>query len=159
MDEMRTSGADADRFTDNALAVLAEANRAAEWLGHEWVGTEHIVLALTERDVDVVTAAFERTGVDRRKVNDAIRGIVASGRAEQPAALKRPFTSRTKTSLDFAAETARTMGQPLIAPEHLLLGVLRERMNIGAQVLGDHGLTVETATQAIEQVRNMGGSL
>jgi ATP-dependent Clp protease ATP-binding subunit ClpC len=147
-----------DRFTDTAVALLADANVAASRLRHEYIGTEHIVLALTERNVDVVTAAFERTGVDPRKVNLDISGIVRSGRANQPADLNRPFTSRTQKSFAFAAESAREMGQPRIAPEHLLLGVLRERMNIGAQVLGDHGLTVERATQAIEEVRIAGES-
>jgi len=158
MDEMSASEMDSDQFTDDALALLAEANREANRLRHEYIGTEHIVLALTERDVDVVTAAFERTGVDRRQVHQSITGIVASGRDGQPSELERPFTSRTKASFAFAAESARTMRQPRIAPEHLLLGVLREGMNIGAQVLSEHGLTVETATQAIEQIRSAEGS-
>jgi ATP-dependent Clp protease ATP-binding subunit ClpC len=144
---------DSDTFTNDALALLAEANREAARLHHEYIGTEHIVLALTDRDVAVVTAALERSGVDRRQVYHSISGIVASGRDTQPPEQKRPFTSRTKTSIAFAADSARTMGHPKIAPEHLLLGLLREKMNIGAQVLHGHGLTVESATQAIEQVR------
>ena len=159
MDEMPTSEMNSDQFTDNAVALLARANRAASRLRHEYIGTEHIVLALTEANVDVVTAALEGIGVDPRKVNEAITGIVTSGRADQPSGLKRPFTSRTRTSFTFAAESARQMGQPRIGPEHLLLGILREQMNIGAQVLGQHGLTLETATRAIEQIRSAGGSL
>ena len=158
MDEMPASEMDSAQFTDDTLAVLAEANREANQLCHEYIGTEHIVLALTDREVGIVTAAFERTGVDRRKVYQTMMGIVKSGRDRQPSELKRPFTSRTKTSLAFAADSARELGQPRIAPEHLLLGVLREGMNIGAQVLGEQGLTVDTATQAIEQVRRADGS-
>jgi ATP-dependent Clp protease ATP-binding subunit ClpC len=157
MHETSASAMDSE-FTDDALALLAEANREAARLRHEYIGTEHIVLALTDRDVDVVTAALERIGVDRRHVHQSISGIVSSGRDPQPPEMKRPFTSRTKSSIAFAAERARAMGQPRIAPEHLLLGLLREKLNIGAQVLHEHGLTVETATQAIEQVRRPDGS-
>jgi ATP-dependent Clp protease ATP-binding subunit ClpC len=145
------------QFTDTTVALIADANRAAGQLGHEHMGIEHIVLAMTARDVDVVTEAFKRAGVDPAKVNQAMTGIVASGRAERPSELARPFSSRTQTSFAFAAESARTMGQPRIAPEHLLLGLLRDRTNIGAQVLADHGFTAERATEAIEQLLRAGG--
>ncbi len=136
------------QFTDAALALLADANRVADRLCHEYIGTEHVVLALTERDIDIVTAVFERTGVDRRKVNQTLTNMVATG-SDQSATLARPYTSRTRRSFAFATDSARDMGQSRVAPEHLLLGILREGRNIGAQVLADQGLTVEAATHAI----------
>ncbi|HTE45052.1 MAG TPA: Clp protease N-terminal domain-containing protein, partial [Gemmatimonadaceae bacterium] len=102
MDEMANVDMSSDQFTDSAVTLLADANRAASRLGHEYIGTEHIVLALTDGNVDVVTAAFERTGVDPRKVHVAISGVVASGRTEQSSELKRPYTARTKTSFALA---------------------------------------------------------
>jgi ATP-dependent Clp protease ATP-binding subunit ClpC len=158
MDDMRAPEMDSTQFTDAALALLADANREANQLRHEYVGIEHIILALTERNVDVVTAALESAGVDPRKLNETINGIVSSGRVDQPLEAKRPFTTRTRKSFTLAAESAREMGQSRIAPEHLLLGILREGIGIGAQVLGDQGLTVEKATRAIEEVRGANGS-
>lgn len=147
-----------EHLDDDTVALLADANRAAGRLRHEYIGTEHIVLALAESNADTLPAAFERAGVDRTKLKRFITAIVTSGRTELPADFKRPLTSRTHKSIALAAESARQMGQQRIGPDHLLLGILHEGMSIGAQVLGECGLTVEAATQAISGAGSGDGS-
>ncbi|HEY9516507.1 MAG TPA: Clp protease N-terminal domain-containing protein, partial [Gemmatimonadaceae bacterium] len=65
----------------------------------------------------------------------------------------RPYTSRTQQAFAFAAASARAAGHAEVGVEHLLVGLLRERKNFGAQVLQHCGLTVD---QAVAHVQRLG---
>ena len=134
-------------FTNHARQLLDDARTEAERLGHEYIGTEHVVLALT-RDADGANV-LTRFGVDRERVRTTIEGIVQSGKAPLPRAATRPYTSRTRQAVGLAVECAETAGRTAVDVEHLVVGLLREQMNVGAQVLQDHGLTVERAESAV----------
>jgi len=136
-------------FTDHARQLLAAAQMEAERLRHEYIGTEHVVLALT-RDGDGATV-LTRLGLDREQVRASLEGIVTSGQATLPRAAERPYTSRTRQAVSLAVECAETAGRKAVGVEHLVVGLLRERLNLGAQVLQEHGLTVEQAETVVRQ--------
>jgi ATP-dependent Clp protease ATP-binding subunit ClpC len=138
------------QFTDSARQLLDEARDESDRLHHEYIGPEHVVFALARQPDDAVLA---RLGIDPEQVRAALERIILPGKTAPPAGMPRPFTWRIKRSLDFAVECARTIGHDHVGVEHLVVGLMRERMNIGAQVLQELGLTPERAD---EEVRRFG---
>jgi ATP-dependent Clp protease ATP-binding subunit ClpC len=125
------------------LQLIADAKDESARLRHEYIGTEHLVLALSRQAGDV--APLPALAVDPQRVCTRISEIIQRGSIALRPDLERPFTSRTKSALALAAESARQLGHTHLGVAHLLVGLMRERMNIGAQVLADEGLTVERA--------------
>ncbi len=138
-------------FTDAGRLLLAGAQAAAGRLRHEYVGTEHVVLAMTQ-DANA-TALLTRCGLDGEQVRAALEAVVGTGRATLPPGTERPYTSRTRQAFGLALENAGAHGHDAVGIEHLLVGLLGERLNIGAQVLQQYGLSAE---QAAAEVRHRG---
>jgi ATP-dependent Clp protease ATP-binding subunit ClpC len=136
-------------FTDSARQLLAGAGAEAERLGHEFIGTEHVALAMTQ-DAEAL-ALLRQLGVDGERARTAIEGIVRTGRAALPPGAERPYTSRTRQAFGLAAESARAHGSAAVGTGHLLVGLLRERKHIGAQVLQEQGLSAERAAAAMQR--------
>jgi ATP-dependent Clp protease ATP-binding subunit ClpC len=136
-------------FTDDARRLLADARAESDRLRHEFVGTEHVVLALTRGSVG--TALLARFGVDPEQVRASLDGILTPGHAALPPGAERPYTSRTRQSFGLAAASAEAHGHAGVGVAHVVLGLLRERMNLGAQVLQQHGLSQEHAAAAVER--------
>jgi ATP-dependent Clp protease ATP-binding subunit ClpC len=131
-------------FSDAAGRLLAAARGEADRLGHEYVGTEHVVLALT-RDADGASL-LPRLGVEPERVRAALEAIVGPAHGAPPRGAEVRYTSRTRQAFALAAERAQAQGRARVGVEHLVVGLLGERMSIGAQVLQEHGLSVEQAT-------------
>jgi ATP-dependent Clp protease ATP-binding subunit ClpC len=136
-------------FTDSARQLLAGAGAEANRLGHEFIGTEHVVLAMTQ-DAEALVL-LRQLGLDGERVRTSIEAIVRTARAALPPGAERPYTSRTRKAFGLAAESAGTHGSAAVGTEHLLVGLLRERLNIGAQVLQQQGLSVERAGAAVQR--------
>jgi ATP-dependent Clp protease ATP-binding subunit ClpC len=147
----RPEARDADDlpFTEAARRLLSSARAESDRLRHEYIGTEHVVLALAQ-DADT-NAVLTRLGVDREQVRASLDSIVRPGQATLPHGAERPYTSKTQQAFAFAAECARSHGHTGVGVEHLVLGLLRQRVNLGAGVLQQHGLTVEQAAAEVEK--------
>ena len=147
-------------FTDAARELLAGARAEADRLRHEYIGTEHVVLAMTQfPEAEALLAHF---GLDGAQVRSTLDAIVTPPRAALPSGLpssaERPYTSRTRQAFGFALESAAAHGHPAVGVEHIVVGLLRERENIGAQVLQEYGLSVDRAADAVRQRRDGGGT-
>lgn len=127
----------------NVRQLIADADQEAVRLDHEFIGTEHLVLALSNQPGD--RGLLPLLSIDPRLIATTIAGIIQRGKRSPGPAVERPFTSRTKKAFALAAETARELGHQDVDVPDVLVGLLRERLNIGAQVLADHGLTFERA--------------
>jgi ATP-dependent Clp protease ATP-binding subunit ClpC len=125
------------------LQLIADAKNESAQLQHEYVGTEHLVLALSRQTGDA--APLPALAVDSQRVHALISKIIQRGTVALRPDLERPLTSRTMSALSFAAESARELGHTHTGVAHRLVGLMRERMNIGAQVLAEEGLTMERA--------------
>ena len=132
-------------FTERVRKVLAQARTEAGMLHHEYVGTEHILLAIAREREGVASAVIENLDVDSAQIVDRVLGIVKSGTPNKPVATDLPYTSRAKKVLELSMSEARAMSHSYVGTEHLLLGVIAESKGIGAQVLLDFGLTIEKA--------------
>lgn len=143
---------DAPRVTVRVEQILAVANGEAARLHHEYIGTEHILLALSSDPQGVAVAALKNLGVDLNEVRACVERTVKRGPPGAPPLATRPFTSRTKRALDLAASAAREMGHSYLGTEHLLLGLLDEAKNIAAQVIWSLGVRPDQARAEIARL-------
>jgi ATP-dependent Clp protease ATP-binding subunit ClpA len=157
-------------FTERVRRVLSRAREEAVALRHEYVGTEHILLALLEGG-GVAQATIENLGVHTADVRKKIIDTVVPGRADSistvgtsagileaiadtifPRGPDLPYTSRAKKVLELAMTEARTLSHSYVGTEHVLLGVMREARGIGAQVLASFGLSVQGVRDEVLRV-------
>ena len=132
-------------FTEPTRKVLALSRQEAHRLGHEYVGTEHLLLGLLRESESVAIAALRALNIDL----EAIRGVIEKAAhpgthaADKFGAL--PYTSRAKKSLELAMAEAKEFGRAdHVGPEHILIGLLREEKGIAGQVLADAGVALPT---------------
>jgi DNA-binding transcriptional regulator YhcF (GntR family) len=126
-------------FTDPVRQVLAMAREEGIRLGHDYVGTEHILLALL-REGEGVAAAVLRDVAGREEIAQRVLENVRRGRATV-ALGELPYTSRAKKVLEFAMAAARQLDHSYVGTEHILLGLIREDKGIAAQALQSFGFT------------------
>lgn len=144
-----------NRFTERARKILILAKEEARRLNHDYIGTEHILLALVSEREGVAAAVLQNLGVDLTLVRKETEKLVQPGGQTQIVG-DLPFTPRAKKVLELSAEEARGMGHNYVGTEHLLLGLLREGEGIASQVLLNLGLDINTTKKAIVEL--LGGS-
>jgi ATP-dependent Clp protease ATP-binding subunit ClpA len=130
-------------FTERVRKVLSMSREEAMDLGHEYVGTEHILLGLT-RDEGVASTVLANLGIDADALRNRVLEIVRRG-TKEPGVADLPYTSRAKKTLELAMAEAKRLHHAYVGTEHLLLGLLAEEKGIAAQVLIDAGCTLERA--------------
>lgn len=125
-------------FDQDARGLIDAAHRHARELRHRYLGTEHLLLALTG-DPGLAGTTLARLGVDAAAVGQGIRRLVGEGHSSATAALG--ISPRTKRVLENAGHEARRLGHrcPTAAPEHVLLAISAHRDAVGAQILRDLG--------------------
>ncbi|AEE97523.1 MAG: ATP-dependent Clp protease ATP-binding subunit ClpC [Clostridiales bacterium] len=130
-------------FTEDATAVLQQAYEEARQLGHNYLGTEHLLLALLSPDAGI----DEFVDLDKNTVRNEIERL--AGKGSKDAGKNIEMTPHAKMALEEALRAAREMGDELVEPVHLLLGIIREGEGLGARLLRDHNVTVESLMQKI----------
>src|ERR1700744_831524 len=143
-----------ERFTDRARKVMALANQEAQRFNHEYIGTEHILLGLVKEGSGVGANVLKNLDVDLRKVRLEVEKLVKSG-PDMVTMGKLPQTPRAKKVIEYAIEEARNIWHNYVGTEHLLLGLLREKDGVAAQVLMNLGLKLE---EVREEVLNLLGA-
>jgi ATP-dependent Clp protease ATP-binding subunit ClpA len=122
-----------ERFTDRARRVVVLSQEEARLLGHDYIGTEHILLGLVREGDGVAAQVLEALGVDLANVRRKVEEIIGE-RVERPSG-HIPFTPRSKKVLELSLREALQLGHNYIGTEHLLLGLVREGEGVAAQVL------------------------
>jgi len=122
-----------ERFTDLARQVVVNAQESARDLGHNYIGTEHLLLGLCMLDQGVGPEVLADLGVQRDKVKAEVERIIGRGPSEPSRQI--PFTPRTKKVLELALKESRKLKHNYIGTEHILLGMIREGEGVAAQVL------------------------
>lgn len=145
---------DGYNFTERVRKVLAMAREEAARLHHEYVGIEHMLLAIAREGEGVASAVLQNLSVDRDAIIALIEDTVKRGKATAAVGPDLPYTSRGKKVLELAMSEARSFSHSYVGTEHLLLGVLAEEKGIGAQVLNELGLTLQKARE--ETLRLLG---
>ncbi len=131
-------------FSERTRRTLACAREEALELHYEYVGTEHILLALLRDGESVAAAVLRARSVDAEQTRQAVLGTLKKGRSTSGGA-DLPYTSRGKKTLELAMSQAREWRHDYVGPEHLLIGLLREKNGIGGQALLNAGITLDAA--------------
>src|SRR5437016_4863360 len=129
------------------------ANQEAQRFNNEYIGTEHILLGLVKEGSGVAANVLKNLDIDLRKVRLEVEKLVKSG-PDMVTMGKLPQTPRAKKVIEYAIEEARNLGHNYVGTEHLLLGLLREKDGVAAQVLMNLGLKLE---EVREEVLNLLG--
>lgn len=179
-----------ERFTDSARGCVARAQEEARGLGHDYIGTEHVLAALACEERGVGGQVLHTLGLTADEIRTDIAAIIGVGtspkldpdalaslgidldevrrRVEEtfgPGALDRalggqpqssghvPFTPRAKKGLELALKEAVRRGDNCIGSEHLLIGAARVEGGVAARILGQHGLTCDRISSAVDEAR------
>jgi ATP-dependent Clp protease ATP-binding subunit ClpA len=136
-----------ERFTDRARRVVVLAQEEARMLEHDYIGTEHLLLALIHEGEGVAAQALRVLDVDLDTLRREVEALV--GRGQQPTPGHIPFTPRAKKVLELALRESVQLGHAYIGTEHLLLGLVREGEGPAAQVLQQRGVELNTVRQEV----------
>jgi ATP-dependent Clp protease ATP-binding subunit ClpC len=136
-----------ERFTDRARRVVVLAQEEARMLEHNYIGTEHLLLALIHEGEGVAAKALRALDVDLDTLRREVEALV--GRGQQPPKGHIPFTPRAKKVLELALRESVQLGHDYIGTEHLLLGIVREGEGPAAQVLQQRGIELNTVRQEV----------
>jgi ATP-dependent Clp protease ATP-binding subunit ClpA len=139
-----------ERFTERGRRVMVLAQEEARLLGHNFIGTEHLLLGIIHEGEGVAAQVLERLGISlesvRAKVEETM-GAPATAAGGAP-----PFTPRAKRVLELSLREALQLGHNYIGTEHILLGIIREGEGVGAHVLVDLGADLPTVRQQVVQL-------
>ena len=124
-----------ERFTERARVVISQSEGEAHRLGHGFVGTEHILLALVGVTEGLGMRVLEEAGISKAMVEEKILALIKRGSASEQGTL--PFTPRAKAVLRRAEEEALRLGHNYVGTEHLLLGLVGDENSVAAKVLVD----------------------
>jgi ATP-dependent Clp protease ATP-binding subunit ClpA len=136
-----------ERFTDRARRIVVLAQEEARMLGHNYIGTEHLLLGLIHEGEGVGAQALESLDVSLSEVREQVVVIVGEGTGAPAGHV--PFTPRGKKVLELSLREALQLGHNYIGSEHILLGIVREGEGIAAQVLQAQGVTLESVRQQV----------
>lgn len=129
-----------NNFTPRAQQVLVLAKKEAIRFGHNYVGTEHLLLGLINLGQGVAVAVLESMGLDLETVRVEVEKRTASSSEALQQQGELPMTARMKKVITLSAMEAKSLNYNYIGTEHLLLGLLREGEGIAAQIL--HSLNI-----------------
>lgn len=141
-----------ERFTEKAIKVIMLAQEEARRLGHNFVGTEQILLGLIGEGTGIAAKTLKSLGVTLRDARVEVEKII--GRGSGFVAVEIPFTPRAKRVLELSWDEARQLGHNYIGTEHLLLGLIREGEGVAVRVLENVG--VELARVRSTVIRMLG---
>lgn len=144
-----------ERFTDRTKKVMQLANQEAQRLNHEYIGTEHVLLAFVRLGEGTGISVLRDLGVKTWEIRSEIGKIITSG-SDIVTLAKLPQTQRAKKVIEYAIEESQNLRHNYVGTEHLLLGLLRENEGVAAQVLMKLGVQLENARKKILEL--LGGA-
>jgi ATP-dependent Clp protease ATP-binding subunit ClpC len=135
-----------ERFTDKGRKIIILAREEAERHQNDYLGTEHLVLAILRETDGIALAVLKKLGLSPEQVRLEIERNLPGGGTTMTFG-EIPFTPRVKKVIEYSVEEARLLGHNYIGSEHLLLGLLREEEGIGGKILRSLGANLLTARQ------------
>jgi ATP-dependent Clp protease ATP-binding subunit ClpC len=127
-----------ERFTESARQVVVLSQEEARLLGHNYIGTEHLLLGLLRQDDETVGAALGSHGLGIETARRCVVTIVGPG--SKKASGQIPFTPRAKRVLELSLRESQGLGHNVIAPFHIALAIAREGGGVAAEIYAEHGL-------------------
>ena len=139
-----------ERFTDRARQVVVLAQDEARALGHNYIGTEHLLLGLLREQEGLAARVLEFLHVPIEEARARVARIVPpTDEVVTTSSGYMPLSPRTKKVLELALRESLNLSHEYIGTEHILLGLAREEDGVGARVLLDFGADEETVRSAV----------
>lgn len=126
------------KFTKSAENAITISNDIAIELGHNYVGTEHLLYGLSKETNGVASKVLENQEVMPEGILEKIEELVGRGDENNSATIG--FTPRTKRVIELAFREARKLGSDYIGTEHLLIGIMRETDSVAVRIMLDLGV-------------------
>ena len=144
------------RFTNRAEKAIEIANDIALELGHNYIGTEHLLYGLSKEGTGVASKVLENQNITSEEILQEIENLVGTGEPlNQNESLG--FTPRCKRIIENAFLEARKLGSEFIGTEHLLIGIMREGDSIAVRVMMDLNVDPRKLYNEIVKVINEDG--
>jgi ATP-dependent Clp protease ATP-binding subunit ClpC len=137
-----------ERFTEPGRRTLVLTLDEARLLGHDYIGTEHILLGLVCEADGVAARALVSLGVSLEGLRSTVEAVVGRGEGV-PLGQQLSFTAGAKKALELSLREAQALGHDYIGTEHLLLGLLDEG-EVAGQVLVQAGVELEVRARVME---------
>ena len=137
------------RFTDDAQRVLSLAQEAALELGHDYVGTEHVLIGLTKVKNGVAAKALEELGLVTEDIFEALEEHVGRGNKKATSIYMTP---RVKHVLELAIQVANQMNHNYVGTEHILLGLLSDGSGVAVAILRAMNIRSNDVVEAIRSI-------
>ena len=137
------------RFTDDAQRVLSFAQEAALELGHDYVGTEHVLIGLTKVKNGVAAKALEELGIVTEYIFEAVEEQVGRGNKKATSIYMTP---RVKNVLELAVQVANRMNHNYVGTEHILLGLLSDGGGVAVGILRAMNIRTDDIVEAIRHI-------
>lgn len=140
-----------ERFTEKAIEVIMYAQEESRRLGHNFVGTEQLLLALIRQENTIAAKVMKSMGITIENARIAVELII--GKGSSFVAVEIPFTPNGKQALEHSLAECRQLGQNRITTEHLLLGIILQGRGVAIQVLENFGIDpLELYNQVIREL-------
>ncbi|MDX2214749.1 MAG: ATP-dependent Clp protease ATP-binding subunit [Oculatellaceae cyanobacterium bins.114] len=120
-------------FTEKAIAAVMFAQEEARRLGHNFVGTEQILLGLIRAEGSIAANVLAELGVTLAATRAEVEKIVGRGSGFVPSEI--PFTPKTKRVFEQAFQEARQLDTRYVGSEHLLLSLIQEGESVAVKIL------------------------
>ncbi len=140
------------KFTNSAKDAMESANEIAIELGHDYIGTEHLLYGLVDEQEGVAGKVLENQNVTKEEVLEEIEELI--GKATTETSKTIGFTPRTKRVIENAFREARKVGSDYIGTEHILIGIMREADSVAVRILLDLGVNPQKLYNEIYKVVN-----
>ena len=140
------------RFTDDAQRVLSFAQEAALELGHDYVGTEHVLIGLIKVKNGVAAKALNELGLSVETIIEDVEEHIGRGNKKASSVYMTP---RVKHVLELAVEVANHMNHNYVGTEHILLGLLSDGGGVAVGILRNHNIR---ANDIVDTIRTILGS-
>ncbi|OZU87223.1 ATP-dependent Clp protease ATP-binding subunit ClpC [Virgibacillus indicus] len=137
------------RFTERAQKVLALSQEEAVRLGHNNIGTEHILLGLVREGEGIAAKALQSLGLEVAKIQEEVEKLIGVGKQPMQSI---HYTPRAKKVVELSQDEARKLGHSYVGTEHILLGLIREGEGVAARVLNNLGVSLNKARQQVLQL-------
>jgi ATP-dependent Clp protease ATP-binding subunit ClpC len=135
-------------FSDRVKRVMQLAREEAARLGHNYIGTEHLLLGIIREGKGSATAVLQNLGLNLENIKQSIDDYVASSGGSMTMG-EVPFTPRAKQILEIAANEAKEMKSQFVKTCHLLLALLKDKDGVAAQILAAFGVDHKTAKEEV----------
>ncbi len=152
-------------FTEKARMALNEAARNAGELGHNYIGSEHLLAGLASEGSGVAAKVLNQSGVTAEKVREKIEEYIGTGQPI-PKGTELMLTPRSKRILELSAAEARRLGHSYIGTEHILMGIIRDGDGVAVKIIASLGVnppalynaTARAVEGGVEAEKTAGGN-